>query len=110
MIVVEGKLFVSLNVACGFLNLSQKTVRKYIKEKADWHFFSDLSQEEEETLLNRHPEIKKLQTFPEGRLVRVGDTVYPTIVSCAKEYGIDPSSVRKRIYSGNPLFVDWSWA
>lgn len=57
MIVVEGKLFVSLNVACSALDLSPKTLRKYIKEKADWHYFSDLSETEQQAFLDAHPEI-----------------------------------------------------
>jgi hypothetical protein len=110
MIVVKGKLFVSLNAACSDLNYTQKTIRKYIHEKDDWHYFSDLSEAEQKVLLEAHPEISQLPSYPEGRPVRVGDIVYPTIVACAKEYGIHPRTVRKRIQSVNPSFCDWFWA
>lgn len=110
MIVVEGKLFVSLNAACSSLNLSAKTVRKYIQQKPEWHYFLDLSKVQQQELLEAHPEIRELPAYPEGRPVRVGDIVYSTILACAKEYGIQPSSVRKRIRSKNPLFADWFWA
>jgi group I intron endonuclease len=110
IIVIEGKLFVSFNVASDFLKLSTKTLRKYIQEKQNWHYFSDLSPVEQQTLLDANPEIDKLPAYPEGRPVRVGNTIYPTIVACAKEYNVHPSTVRKRIQTKNPLFVDWFWA
>lgn len=110
MIVVEGTLYISLNSACSSLNISPKTIRKYIRERTDWNYFADLSQTEQNRLLNEHPEIQQLPSFPEGRPVRVGQTLYPTIVSCANAYNIDPSTVRKRINSRNPSFQDWFWA
>lgn len=93
MIVVQRKLFVSLNAACSSLHFSQKTVRKYIKEKDNWHSFSDLRKAEQKALLEAHSEISQLSAYPEGRPVRVGNTISPTIVACAKEYGINPTIV-----------------
>lgn len=111
MIVVEGVLYTSLNLTCSALNLSAKTLRKYLRDpqKLDWNYFSDLSEVEQNKILDANPEIRELPKYPEGRAVRVGDIIYPTIVACAKEYMIAPKTVRKRIKSKNPLFQDWSW-
>lgn len=110
MIVVNDTLYTSLNIACSALNISAKTIRKYIRERNDWNSFSDLNETEQNRILDAHPEIRELPKYPEGRPVRVGETVYPTIVSCAKEYNIHPKTVRKRISSQNPRFQDWFWA
>lgn len=111
IILVEGVLYTSLNLACSALNISPKTLRKYLHEpqKRDWNYFSNLSEEKQNEILDEHPEIRELPKYPEGRAVRVGHIIYPTIVACAKAYNIDPSTVRKRIKSKNRLFQDWFW-
>lgn len=108
MIVIEGVLYPSLNLACSALNKSAKTIRKYLcdPQKVDWNSFSDLSEAQQNTFLDAHPEICELPKYPEGRSVRVGDIIYPTI---AKAYNIAPKTVRKRIQSKNPCFQDWFW-
>jgi group I intron endonuclease len=112
MIVIEGVLYPSLNLTCSVLNLSAKTLRKFLRdpEKLDWNYFSDLSESEQKKILDAHPEIRELPRYPEGRPVRVGDVIYPTIVACAKEHNINPTTVQKRIHSRNPRFQDWFWA
>jgi len=109
MIVVDDTLYISLSIAAAILNISTKKIRKYIRERENMNYFSDLSEDEKQRILSLNPQICQIPRFPAGRPVQVGDTIYLTIVGCAKAYNITPKSVRKRINSSSLKFHDWFW-
>ena len=51
----------------------------------------------------------KLATAKISRPVVVGDVVYPTMKAAGEAFGINGSSVEKRIKSKNPAFANWSY-
>jgi len=51
MIVVDDTLYISLSIAAAILNISTKKIRKYIRERENMNYFSDLSEDEKQRIL-----------------------------------------------------------
>lgn len=110
-IVIDGRFYPSVSMPASAYNITDKTLRKYIKERPNWCYFDSLTLEEQENILKSVSPTQSTTTlgsFRHGRRVNVGGTIYNSIKSAATAHKIDPRTVRKRINSKN--FLDWSWA
>jgi len=107
-VVVDNTYYASVSIAAAANGVSEKTVRKNIREKANWNNFDTLTPEEKEKIPNLNALINESGSFLHGRRVQVRNEIFPSIKKAAQAFNIDPRTVRKRINSTN--FPDWKWA
>lgn len=106
-VVVDSTYYPSVNTAAGN-NVTEKTVRKYIRELPNWRYFDTLTLDEQKQIINMDSQSFSAGSFRHGRRVKVGNQIYDSIIKTGEAYNICSQSVRKRINSKN--FPDWSWA
>lgn len=107
-VVVDSTYYPSVNTAAAGNNVTEKTVRKYIRELPNWRYFDTLTLEEQKQIISMDSQSFSAGSFRHGRRVKVGNQIYDSIIKTGEAYNICSKSVRKRIDS--KYFPDWSWA
>ena len=106
---MDKAYYLSVSSAGAEKGVSEKTVRKYIKEKDNWNYYKSLTEKQKkEILLFNKKEKLQQRLFKVERGVKVGEEEFPSIRKAASAHKIDPSSIKKCIKSRN--FPNWKWA
>ena len=110
-VVIKNLYYGSLSIAAAQINMSEDTAREKIKVQPDWKYFDTLTEKQKKAISNLDEKIKisSIGNYRQGRKVKVvGDQTYSSVSLAAKNYGLNRSSVYKRITSSK--FPKWKWA